>query len=136
MKQVPNRIDANSIMWFYEQHRLLWTWVSELSRDEIVRIVAAQPDYAPDYSIKMAWPGWDGRWGTKYGSLACEVGGNDAKRCFKCPLGVDYCQLQGSGYQKFLQSIRDGDLVAFKAAALEIRDAWTKPEVQQVRGWW
>lgn len=136
MLQVPSRIDANSLPWFYGQHRLLWTWVAGLSRADLVHIISLRPTYAPDYAIKAAWPGWGDRWGAMYASFACEVGGNTAKRCFKCPLGSDYCQLKSSGYQKFLASIKSGDLDVFRAAALEIRDAWPKPSVNYgMQGW-
>lgn len=135
MAQIPNRIDENTLPWFYEQHRLLWDWIAGLSTNDIINIVSSRPDYAPDYAIKAAWPGWDGRWGAAYMSYACEVAGPTAQRCFKCPLGEDYCQKAGSGYQKFLASIKAGDLAAFKAAALEIRDAWTSPKKKETR-WW
>ena len=134
--QSPSRIDSSTLPWFYEQHRKLWDWIANLSQNDIIHIINSRPDYAPDYAIKAAWPGWDGRWGAAYGSYACEVGGNTAQRCFKCPLGNDYCQRAGSGYQKFLASIRAGDLNAFKSAALEVRDAWPKPEVERRTGWW
>lgn len=137
MSQVPNRIDADSLPWFYQQHRLLWDWIASLSVNDIIKIVAARPGYSPDYAIKAAWPGWETRWGAAYGSYACEVAGSTAQRCFNCPLGSDYCQRAGSGYQKFLDSIRAGDIAAFRAAALEVRDAWAKPETSyNLRGWW
>ncbi|GHU95988.1 hypothetical protein FACS1894208_09810 [Clostridia bacterium] len=135
MAHPPVRADDSAQMWFYEQHRLLWTWVSELSRTEIARVIAFRPGDAPDYAIKRAWPGWGERWGLTMGSFACEVGGDFRTRCSKCPLGADYCQQTGGGYQKFLHSIRAGDLTSFKAAALEIRDAWKKPATKE-RDWW
>lgn len=137
MGRVPNRVDVSSQMWFYEQHRQLWTWVAGLTINEIRQILGNYPGYPPDYAIKRAWPGWGDRWGLTYGSFACEVGGNTAKRCFKCPLGIDYCQQTVGGYQRFLESIRSGDFIEFKAAALEVRDAWVKPVVQNdVNRWW
>lgn len=137
MSQVPNRIDATTIPWFYLRHRMLWDWIAGLTEREIIRIVDASPEYSPDYAIKMAWPEWDNKWGAAYGSYACEVAGSSAQRCFNCPLGRDYCQRENSGYQKFLASIRAGDLAAFRAAALEVRDAWPKPDAQyDQRRWW
>ena len=137
MSQIPSRIDSTSMIWFYQQHRLLWDWIANLTERDIVKIVAAHPGYSPDYAIKSSWPGWEARWGAAYGSYACEVAGNTAQRCFTCPLGQDYCQDMTKGYQKFLMSIRLGDLKMFREAALEVRDSWVKPETDyNRRGWW
>lgn len=133
MQKEPLRIDSETLTWFYEQHRLLWTWISELSRNDLNRIISQNPNVAPDYAIKSSWSGWGDRWGLLYCSFACEVGGNDGKRCFKCPLGNDYCQRADLGYQKFLSAIKTGDINLFKVAALEIRDAWTKPSAVEKR---
>lgn len=134
---VPIRIDETTQIWFYEQHRLLWRWVAGLSRADIAAILAQNPGHSPDYAIKQAWPGWGDRWGLAYGSFACEVGGESRTRCFKCPLGTDYCQLPASGYQKFLAAIRKGDIAEFKQSALEIRDAWRKPRHKlDENRWW
>ena len=43
MSQVPNRIDATAIPWFYLRHRMLWDWIAGLTEREIIRIVEASP---------------------------------------------------------------------------------------------
>lgn len=128
----PVRVNASAITWFYTQHRLLWTWVSELRSSDIARILKSRPNDPPDYVIKLAWPGWGSRWGLERGSFACEVG-DPSMGCAKCPLGSGYCQRPDSGYARFLSALREGNIDMFKSAAIEIRDAWAKPEARRKR---
>ena len=65
--------------------------------------------------------------GGAHGSYACEVSWQFCSEVLYLSSERDYCQRENSGYQKFLASIRAGDLAAFRAAALEVRDAWPKP---------
>jgi hypothetical protein len=131
--KAPIRVDDSSQAWFYEQHRALWTWVSELTPAQITRAIRRRPYDSPDYAIKRDWPGWGTRWGLERASFACEVG-DPSTGCAKCPLGAGYCQREDSGYAKLLRAFRGGDIDMFRAAAIEIRDAWAKPPVRRRRG--
>jgi hypothetical protein len=124
----PPRANRDTEIWFYTQHRALWDWVAGLTLKEVCVILKNKGDLVADYAVKRAWPGWGERWGLRAMSFACEMAGTTRTRCSKCPLGVDFCRVEGSFYRDFVESLKKGDIELLKKAAIAIRDAWAVPE--------